>query len=134
MIEMPGATRASQPHVVTITNTGEVFRCANDLHVLAAMELARCHGIPVGCRNGGCGACKVRITSGSFHTRKMNRAVVSAAEEADGCVLACKTYPLGDIAVQVLGRVWQAATLSTSASFSFGFAATHPKIQPDKET
>jgi ferredoxin len=78
---------------VTIDNTGETFRCDDEVNVLAAMEQACCHGIPVGCRNGGCGACKVRITSGSFHTRKMNRAVVSAAEESDGCVLACKTYP-----------------------------------------
>jgi hypothetical protein len=38
-------------HQVTIDNTGEVFRCGADVHVLAAMELARCHGIPVGCRN-----------------------------------------------------------------------------------
>jgi ferredoxin len=121
-------------HQVTIDNTGEVFRCGADVHVLAAMELARCHGIPVGCRNGGCGACKVRITSGRFQTRKMNRAVVSAQEEAEGCVLACKTYPLGDIAVQVLGRVWQAATPPKSATFSFGFAAPHPETQPDKET
>ena len=121
-------------HQVTIHDTGEVFRCAGDVHVLAAMELARCHGIPVGCRNGGCGACKVRITNGRFQTRKMNRAVVSAQEEASGCVLACKTYPLGDIAVQVLGRVWQVATPPKSATFSFGFAATHPEFQPDKET
>lgn len=120
-------------HQVTIQSTSEVFRCANDMHVLAAMELARCHGIPVGCRNGGCGACKVRITSGSFQTRKMNRAVVSEQEEASGCVLACKTYPQSDIIVQVLGRVWQVATSTKSAAFSFGFAATVLDIQPNKE-
>lgn len=78
---------------VTIDNTGEVFRCAEEVNVLAAMEQACCHGIPVGCRNGGCGACKVSISAGRYSTRKMNRAVVSAAEEAEGCVLACKTYP-----------------------------------------
>jgi ferredoxin len=120
-------------HQVTIHDTGEVFCCADDVHVLAAMELARCHGIPVGCRNGGCGACKVRVTTGRFQIRKMSRAVVSVQEQAEGCVLACKTYPLGDIAVQVLGRVWQAATPPKNATFSFGFAATHPKIQPDTE-
>ena len=119
---------------VTIDNTGEVFRCAEDVHVLAAMEQACCHGIPVGCRNGGCGACKVRITTGSYQTRKMNRAVLSAAEEADGCVLACKTYPRSDIAVHVLGRVWQAAKISPSTSFSVGFAWTTSIPRPDKET
>ena len=121
-------------HQITIESTGEIFRCAEDVNVLAAMEQSRCHGIPVGCRNGGCGACKVRITSGRFLTRKMNRAVVSAQEEAEGCVLACKTYAQGDIAVHVLGRVWQAATPPKNASFSFGFATTTPTTRPDKET
>jgi ferredoxin len=122
------------PYQVTIVNTGEAFRCGDDINVLAAMEQACCHGIPVGCRNGGCGACKVRITSGNFHTKKMNRAVVSAAEEADGCVLACKTYPRSDMAVHVLGRVWQAARTPQSASFSFGFTWTTSIPRPDKET
>jgi ferredoxin len=121
-------------HQVTIANTGEVFRCAEDVHMLAAMEQACCQGIPVGCRNGGCGACKVRITAGSYQTRKMNRAVLSAAEEADGCVLACKTYPRSDMAVHVLGRVWQAAKNSPSTSFSVGFAWTTSIPRPDKET
>ncbi len=90
---------------VMIENTGEIFYCNEDVNVLAAMEQASCHGVPVGCRNGGCGACKVRIISGSFQTRKMNRAVLCAAEEIDGCVLACKTYPRGDLVVRALGQV-----------------------------
>ncbi|SRR5258706_1421519 len=113
---------------VTIDNTGERFGCAGDVNVLAAMEHACCHGIPVGCRNGGCGACKIRVTAGRFTTRKMNRAVVSAEEEAQGCVLACKTYPQGDIAVHALGRVWAAATPPQSASFSLGSVTTHPML------
>ncbi len=122
------------PYQVTIVNTGETFRCGDEVNALAAMEQACCHGIPVGCRNGGCGACKVRITSGSFHTKKMNRAVVSAAEEADGCVLACKLYPQGDITVKALGRVWGAGTVRMSASFSLDFTRPAPVSQPDKET
>jgi ferredoxin len=121
-------------HRVCIESTGESFACGEDVHVLAAMEQASCHGIPVGCRNGGCGACKVRITSGSFHTKKMNRAVVSAAEEADGCVLACKLYPQGDITVKALGRVWGAGTVRISAHFSLDFTRPAPVSQPDKET
>jgi ferredoxin len=119
---------------VTIVDTDETFRCGVDINVLAAMEQACCHGIPVGCRNGGCGACKVRITSGSFHTKKMNRAVVTAAEEADGCVLACKLYPQGDITVKALGRVWGASTVRKSAHFSLDFKRPALDSQPDKET
>lgn len=121
------------PFQVSIENTGETFRCGEEVNVLAAMEHSRCKGIPVGCRNGGCGACKVRITAGRYHTRKMSRAVVSAQEEAEGCVLACKTYPQSDISVHVMGRVWQAATVQKSASFSFEFTMTTPVFQPPKE-
>jgi ferredoxin len=121
-------------HRVSIENTGESFTCGEDVHVLAAMEQACCHGIPVGCRNGGCGACKVRITAGSFHTKKMNRAVVSAAEEAEGCALACKLYPQGDISVKALGRVWGPGTVRKGAHFSLDFTRPAPVSQPKKET
>jgi len=80
---------------ITIENTGEIFRCATEVNVLEAMEKSLCRGIPVGCRNGGCGACKARVVEGRYITKKMNRAVVSADEEAQGYVLACKTYPQG---------------------------------------
>lgn len=122
------------PHRVSIESTGETFACAEDVHVLEAMEAAHCHGIPVGCRNGGCGACKVEIVEGDYSVRKMNRAVVSADEEAARRVLACKVYPRADLVVRALGRVWQHAKPPTNASFSFGFAKTTPATQPDKET
>ena len=121
-------------HQVTVSATGESFACAEDVNVLAAMERSRCRAIPVGCRNGGCGVCKVRVTAGRFHTAKMNRAAVSATEEEQGCALACKLYPREDICVQVLGRVWEQARPTARASFSFGFAETASNSQPAKET
>jgi ferredoxin len=119
---------------VTIENTGERFRCGEEANVLEAMEKARCKGIPVGCRNGGCGACKVRVTEGRYLKRKMNRAVLSAEEEAQGCVLACKAYPQSDLNVNVLGRRWRVMTEHRSASFVFEFTTTAQVSQPDKET
>lgn len=118
---------------VRIDNTNEVFRCAEEVDLLAAMEQACCHGIPVGCRNGGCGACKISVKTGRYRTRKMNRAVVSASEEAEGHVLACKTYPQSDIVVRALGRVWQVAKPSAHASFSFSFVMAATTAQPNKE-
>ncbi|MBP8275619.1 MAG: 2Fe-2S iron-sulfur cluster binding domain-containing protein [Propionivibrio sp.] len=118
-------------HTITITNTGEVFRCSDEVNILAAAEHALCREIPVGCRNGGCGACKVRISAGSYQTRKMNRAVLSAAEEADGFTLACKTYPRSDIAIHVL-RLEPARI--PQRSFSVKFTWTTSISQPDKET
>ena len=112
------------PHLITIENSGERFQSVDGMSVLAAMEQARCRGIPVGCRNGGCGACKVRVTSGQYRTGKMSRAVVSVADEAAGCVLACKTYPQSDLSVEALGRVLQTGP---SRATSFSFAIPRPE-------
>jgi len=119
---------------VTIQNTGETFRCGEEGNVLEAMEKARCKGIPVGCRNGGCGACKVRVTEGRYLKRKMSRGVLSAEEEAQGCVLACKAYPQSDLSVNALGRRWQVVTEHRGAPFVFEFTTTAQVSQPDKET
>jgi ferredoxin len=122
------------PHQVTIQDSGEVFHCAEDMNVLAAMEQARCHGIPVGCRNGGCGACKVCVTTGRFKTRKMNRAVVSLKDESEQCVLACKTYPLGDIVVRVLSTSRRAGVPANNAGFNFIFNAPHQKNESEMQS
>lgn len=95
-------------HAVTITSTGETFHCSGEESVLAAMERLRRNGIPVGCRNGGCGVCKVEVIEGQVTRRKMSRAVVSAEEEALGQALACKIYPLSDLRIIVIGKMVRA--------------------------
>jgi ferredoxin len=95
-----------QCYTVTLEPGGETFACAGDQDLLTAMRSAACRGIPVGCCNGGCGACRVRIVSGTYVTRKMSRAVISESDEASHCVLACRTYPHSDVHVRVLGRKW----------------------------
>ncbi|NMG01880.1 2Fe-2S iron-sulfur cluster binding domain-containing protein [Azoarcus taiwanensis] len=92
-------------HSIHIEQTGEVFTCADTQNVLRGMEALGRRGIPVGCRGGGCGVCKIRVTSGEFKVRKMSRAYVSEAEEAEGIVLACKTFPLSDLSVSVVGKM-----------------------------
>jgi len=94
-------------HAIHVTNTDETYACGDDLDLLRGMEALGRRGIPVGCRGGGCGICKVKITQGEFTTRKMSRAYVSEAEEADGVVLACRCYPRSDIdlvAVEKMAR------------------------------
>src|SRR5439155_21412338 len=90
---------------ITIEHTAESFRCREDEHVLGAMERAVCKGIPVGCRNGGCGACKVQVMQGRYAKRKMNRAVLSLEEEARDVALACKIYPQSDMRVRAIGAI-----------------------------
>lgn len=120
-------------HHIHVPDHGEQFGCAEDQNVLAAMERARCRAIPVGCRNGGCGACKVQVRSGAYHTAKMNRAVVSAQDEAQGRVLACRLFPRGDLCLHVLGRAWQnagPATTTPSSPRSNGWAAAASTTPP----
>ena len=91
--------------IVRIEDTGEQYACADGRSVLVGMEALGKKGIPVGCRQGGCGVCKVRVLEGSYAKRVMSRAHVSAEEEAEGCVLSCRIKPTSDLRVAVLGAM-----------------------------
>lgn len=93
---------------IHIENNGEDYACAPDLSLLHGMEQLGRKGIPVGCRGGGCGVCKVRIAMGDYEARKMSRACISAEEEAQGVVLACRVYPRGEISITVVGKMCKA--------------------------
>lgn len=92
-------------HSVVIEETGESYRCAQNESLLVGMERLGKRGIPVGCRGGGCGVCKIEITEGSFTKRVMSREYVSVEDEAAGRVLACRVYPTSDIRLRVLGKM-----------------------------
>jgi ferredoxin len=110
---------------VRVDNTGEVFACRADQNVLLGMEVLGRRGIPVGCRGGGCGVCKVRVTAGEYEVRKMSRACVSAEEEAAGVVLACKLFPRSDLSLEVIGKMVKALDAAPcSSSDSASRAAT----------
>ncbi|SRR6056297_2804140 len=96
---------AEKVYEVFITDTGESFRCAAGQTLLTGMERLGRKGIPVGCRGGGCGVCKVHVTAGDIQCRKMSRAHVSAEEEARGIVLACRCRPVSDIRLAVIGSM-----------------------------
>lgn len=90
---------------VLIEETGETYRCSPQESLLAGMERLGKKGIPVGCRGGGCGVCKVEIIAGSFTKRVMSRDYVSVEDEAAGRVLACRVKPTSDITLRVLGKM-----------------------------
>lgn len=90
---------------VLITDTGESYRCSDTRSVLEGMEALGRKGIPVGCRGGGCGVCKVHILSGSYTRRVMSRQHVSEDDEARGIVLACRVRPASDLGLSVLGSM-----------------------------
>lgn len=90
---------------VTIEDTGEVYRCRPDESLLSGMERLAKRGIPVGCRGGGCGVCKIHVREGEFQKRVMSREYISAEEEAQSIVLACRVRPLTDITLAVIGKM-----------------------------
>ena len=92
-------------YTITIDDTGESYRCVDYRSVLEGMEALGKKGIPVGCRNGGCGVCKVQVQSGSYSKRVMSREHVSEADEASGCVLSCRIKPTSDLRVRVIGSM-----------------------------
>ena len=95
----------TQKFSVLIEDSGETVLCDARDNVLRAMEALGRRGIPVGCRGGGCGVCKVQVLDGVYHTRKMSRACISEEEEARGVVLACKLFLESGLRVKVLGKM-----------------------------
>ena len=90
---------------VLIEAPGETSLCAETRSLLEGMEALGRKGIPVGCRNGGCGVWKVQVTSGSCVSRVMSREHVSEDDEGEGRVLACRVRPCSDVHLTVIGKM-----------------------------
>lgn len=86
----------------TVTVNGQrLILCRSDQNVLMAMERSGGTAIPVGCRRGGCGACRVRVLSGKYFVGKMSARYVTKGEIAEGLALACCLRPLSDLALDL---------------------------------
>jgi 3-phenylpropionate/trans-cinnamate dioxygenase ferredoxin reductase subunit len=99
--------RDTRPKVtVTVAQTGECYPCATDESLLKGMLRLGRKGIPVGCVNGGCGVCKVRIVDGEVQALgPVSRAHVSIEEEAGGTTLACRVAPRSAVRLEVAGKL-----------------------------
>jgi ferredoxin len=91
---------------VEVLSTGEHFNCGRDENILHAMERSRVgvamlHSIPVGCRGGGCGICRIRIVSGEIVTKKMSVKHVTGKQRQAGFVLACRAFPCSAIKLEL---------------------------------
>lgn len=85
---------------ITETHSGASFACSAEQTVLAAMEQQHQRCVPVGCRGGGCGLCRVQVLSGEFDCGRMSARHVSAEARARGEVLACRLFPRSDLAIE----------------------------------
>jgi len=93
----------SECFTVTVEESGAQFSCPDGECVLIAMEHQGLKHIPIGCRRGGCGTCRVRVTGGRYRTRKMSRAQVSEIDEQTGYALACRLIPETDLTLRLAG-------------------------------
>ncbi len=83
-------------------STGDHFSCDDEQSVLKAMELVGKKCVPVGCRGGGCGYCKIRVVEGDFQCGKMSKAHCSDEAREHGEVLACRIYPRSDLVIECM--------------------------------
>lgn len=86
---------------IRLENGGGMFEVRAGLSLLAAMEQAGAALIPVGCRGGGCGRCRVRVLAGHYDSKRMSRAHICARDESFGRVLACRIFPREDLLIRV---------------------------------
>ena len=97
-----------QRYQVTLEGHGQSNAYEGE-RVLVALERAQGFGqlkamprrLPVGCRRGGCGICRVRVLSGEYDSGPMSRSCVSAEDEAAGVVLACCIYARSDLSLRL---------------------------------
>ena len=64
------------------------------------MIAAGLEALPVGCRSGGCGTCRIQVLGGRYAALRMSRSYVSEDEQRQGFALACRVIPRSDLVVQ----------------------------------
>src|SRR5262245_11364370 len=80
-------------HVVAFdAGTGSAGNGPVGMSLLGALERAAQNTVAVGCRNGGCGVCRVRVLSGAYTKGKMSRKFVTVDQERGRIALACRIY------------------------------------------
>ncbi|HEB27339.1 MAG TPA: 2Fe-2S iron-sulfur cluster binding domain-containing protein [Porticoccus sp.] len=91
---------------VNIKAAQEEFFCHADETLLQGMSRhpggdKMLKSIPVGCRGGGCGICRVRILEGELECKKMSVRHVTKKQQQEGLVLACRAYPRSNIELEM---------------------------------
>jgi 3-phenylpropionate/trans-cinnamate dioxygenase ferredoxin reductase subunit len=92
-------------------------------------------GIPVGCVNGGCGVCKVRVVEGRVEPLgPISRAHVSVEDERRGYTLACRATPVTAVRLEVAGALAKSLSRPGQPVRPGLLPPTASEIQQIKET
>ncbi len=96
----PAAPGASAAHTVRLEPSGHTFTVDPGETILAA-ALRQGVGLPYGCRNGACGACKGTLKSGAIAYGEHQERAIRAEEKAAGKALTCVVKPLTDVVYEI---------------------------------
>ncbi|HXZ48987.1 MAG TPA: CDP-6-deoxy-delta-3,4-glucoseen reductase [Usitatibacter sp.] len=87
-------------HVVRLEPSGHTFGVQAGETILEA-ALRQGIGLPYGCRNGACGACKGILRAGELEYGEYQERALHPHERASGKALTCCTRPLTDVVFEV---------------------------------
>ena len=87
-------------HQVTLNPINATFRADGHETVLEA-SLRHDLLVPYGCRTGGCGACRAKITAGTVDHGKASETTLTPADREAGFALLCCAVPQTDVVVEV---------------------------------
>lgn len=91
-------------YTVSISNQNISFTVNEGEHIVSGIVRHDCRHKANGCCNGGCGACKIKILSGEFKTKKWSKAQVTDEEFQEGYALGCKVFPTSDMLIEYVGN------------------------------
>ena len=92
-------------HTITLASSGETFQCQEGESILHALARLGKRGIPIGCRGGGCGVCKVRLITGDYLLKPMSRNHITEQDICQGIVLGCRVFPQSDIELEPIEKL-----------------------------
>lgn len=84
-------------HQVRIVGDSKIFIADEQQNLLVWLAKGGRSPVLNGCKGGGCGQCRIKVTGGEYQSKKMSRAHISPAEEAQGIVLACRIFARSDL-------------------------------------
>src|SRR5215468_11011072 len=87
-------------YAVTFSPFGDTVVCRPDEAVLTALLRSGAR-VVFGCRGGGCGTCKMRLTSGQVEYGRCSAAVLSEDDKREGSFLSCQARPFSDLTVRL---------------------------------
>jgi len=107
-------------YTITLRPVGGTVACGPEETVLAAILRAGA-SVMFGCRGGGCGTCKMRLTSGQIEHGRCSAAVLLEEEKQCGWFLSCQARARSDLTIELSAankyrvlRLWRRLSLLDS--------------------